>query len=378
MIYLDNAATTKICDSSLELINKFYSQQYFNPSAVYSGAITVKKAIEDARKQVAMSIYADSEKIFFTSGGTESDNLAVFGTCSNKSIGKIICGQCEHSAVYNCLLDLKQKGFDVEFIPCNADGTINLDSFKAVIENNSVGFASIMHVNNVTGGVNDIAYLSKLLKDSNKNAIFHSDGVQALGKLDFNIKSTDVDLYSMSSHKINGPKGVGAIYVKFPNKLKSFALGGGQERGLRSGTENTAGIIAFGEACKLWKTERTEIITRFKTFQETIISNLEPLDGVKINTDIEISSPHIMSISIDGIRGEILLHLLESEGIFIGRGSACSTKDSTPRALKAMKVTSSGTIRISFGMFNTINEINEFCKCIVQLISSLRSKIRIK
>ncbi|MEG2117240.1 MAG: cysteine desulfurase family protein, partial [Clostridia bacterium] len=332
MIYLDNAATTRICAKSLEAINKFYDINYFNPSAVYKGAIEVKNAIEIAREQVAKLLYVDRENIFFTSGGTEGDNLAILGTCQNKAIGKILCSSCEHPAVYNTVTNLKDKGFDVDYIPCKSNGTVDIDAFEKLISTEKVGFVSIMHVNNETGGINDIVKLSKLLHEKHPQAIFHSDGVQAYGKVLVNLKNSDVDLYSFSAHKINGAKGVGGIYVKNKNKLKPIHFGGQQEKGMRSGTENTAGIVAFGEAAVFWKENGKTLIKNFFDFRNIVIEKLKELDGITYNTQFDISSPHILSLNIDGIKGEVLLHMLEAEEIYIGRGSACSTKETAPRA----------------------------------------------
>lgn len=374
-IYLDNAATTRICADSLKAINNYYDENYFNPSAVYKGAINVKNSIELAREQIAKLISCDKENIFFTSGGTEGDNLAILGSCQNKAIGQILCGSCEHPAVYNTVMSLKEKGFDVEIIPCKPNGTIDENEYVKMISTKKVGFVSIMHVNNETGGINDILKLSKLLHEKHSQAIFHSDGVQAYGKISVNIKNSDVDLYSFSSHKINGAKGVGGIYVKNKNKLKPIIFGGNQEKGLRSGTENTAGIVAFGAASMLWKQNGKEYLQKFAEFRKIIIEKLNFVDGIDYNTETDLSSPHILSLNISGIKGEILLHMLESNEIYIGRGSACSTKDSSPRTLKALNVSSEGTIRISFGIFNTYEDITRFSDVIIHCIAELRDKM---
>lgn len=376
MIYLDNAATTKICNESLIAINKYYCEEYFNPSAVYSGAINVRREIEKAREVIAKSLFVDKKSIFFTSGGTEGDNLAILGTCKNIGIGTIICSACEHPAVYNAVMELKSRGFDVEIIPCKHNGTIDIEEYKRIISSKKIGFASIMHINNETGGINDIKKLAKLLKTSNPSAIFHSDAVQAYGKKKINLIDSDIDIYSFSAHKINGAKGVGGIYLKNLNKTHPLQFGGGQEKGLRSGTENTGGIIAFKEAVNLWNNNRRTFLKNFSNFQKIIIEKLSHLEGITYNTDFEISSPHVLSLNISNIKGEVLLHMLEAENIFIGRGSACSTKDSSPRALKALNVSGEGTIRISFGIYNTKEEIEIFSNELVKNIYKLRKVMR--
>lgn len=375
MIYLDNAATTRMCDEAFSVLKKYYCEDYFNPSAVYGGAISVRAKIEDTRELVAKVLCVNTDNIFFTSGGTEGDNMAIFGA-NKKSVGKIVCSSCEHPAVYNCFLFLQQKGFDVEFIPCKRNGMIDVDAYNDIVKNNVISFASIMHINNETGGINDILSLSKTLKKYNPDAVFHSDGVQAFMKTRINLSSSEIDLYSFSSHKINGPKGVGGIYVKNPNKIYPLLFGGGQEKGSRSGTENTAGIIAFGEAVKLWKENRVKYLENFTKFRNIVINSLENIDDVIYNTCVELSSPHILSVTIGGIKGEVLLHILESNGIYIGRGSACSTKETSPRALKALNIDGEGTIRVSFGIYNTVEEIKEFSKILAQSIVELRQKMR--
>ncbi len=376
MIYLDNAATTKILDQSLIELNKYYSQNYFNPSAVYTQAIEVKQGIENTRDILANTLKCDKENIIFTSGGTESNNLAILGTVTHKSIGKILCGACEHPAVYNVFNHLKNNGFDVEFIDCNSDGSICEESFINLIQNGDVGFVSIMHVNNETGAINDIDKLSRLAKEKNEKCIFHSDGVQAFMKVKLALKNSNIDFYSISAHKINGSKGVGALYVRYPQKLKSIVFGGGQERNFRSGTENTGGILALKEAVLNWEQNGNEYITNYKEYRDYILNELKSIDKIHCITNIEKSSPHILSLNIENIKGEILLHILNKEGVIIGKGSACSSKETKSRAIKALNQSGEGIIRISFGIFNTKAEIEEFTTKLKESILTLRKMLR--
>lgn len=377
MIYLDNAATTKICDEALFAFEKYYKEDYYNPSAVYGGAIKVRREIEKAREVIANALRVPSENVFFTASGSEGDNMAIFGSIGSvKAAGRIICSECEHPAVYNAVISLKSKGYDVETIPCEHNGTVNVEEYMKAISDGKVTFASIMHVNNETGGINDILKLSKMLKEKNPDAVFHSDGVQAFMKVPTLLKNSDVDLYSFSAHKINGPKGVGGIYVKKPNRLSPLVFGGGQEKGMRSGTENTAGIIAFAAACEKWKKERKEYIERFGRFREILVDALDNVSDISYNTDPKISSPHIVSLNVGGVKGEVLLHMLEEKDIYLGRGSACSTKNTSPRALKALDVSGESTIRVSFGIFNTEEEINYFAKELVSSMEKLRAVMR--
>ena len=374
MIYLDNAATTRICDEALVAFEKFYKEEYFNPSAIYGGAIAVHREVEKARGVIAACLKVLPENVFFTASGSEGDNLAIFGSVGSlKSSGRIICSACEHPAVYNAISALKNRGYDVEFVPCNHDGTVNVEQYEKAISDGEVTFASIMHVNNETGGINDIAKLAEMLKAKNPDAVFHSDGVQAFMKKPIALKNTKIDLYSFSAHKINGPKGVGAIYAKNPNKLTPLIYGGGQESGIRSGTENTAGIIAFAIACEKWRKNGKNYLESFKKFREILLSELANVPDITYNTDVNTCSPHIVSLNLGGVKGEVLLHMLEEKGIYMGRGSACSTKNALPRALRALDVKGEGTIRVSFGIYNTEDEIKFFAKELKRAINDLRN-----
>lgn len=377
MIYLDNAATTKICDEALSAFEKYYKEEYYNPSAVYGGAIKVKSEVERARETISSALRVPSDNVFFTASGSEGDNMAIFGSVGSvKAAGRVICSECEHPAVYNAFLALKSKGYDVEAVPCEHNGTVNVKAFEELIADGRTTFASIMHVNNETGGVNDIIKLAKKLKEKNPDAVFHSDGVQAFMKVLVPLKNSEVDLYSFSAHKINGPKGVGGIYVKKPNRLLPLVYGGGQEKGLRSGTENTAGIIAFAAACEKWREGRKMYLNRFTAYRDIVINALSCVSDITYNTDVALSSPHIISLNVGGVKGEVLLHMLEEKDIYLGRGSACSTKSASPRALKALDVTGEGTVRISFGIYNTEEEIKYFANELVEAIQKLRSIMR--
>ncbi len=377
MIYLDNAATTRICDEAIFAFEKYYKEEYYNPSAVYGGAIKVRREVENARGVIASSLRVSPDNIFFTASGSEGDNMAIFGSVGSlKAAGRIICSECEHPAVYNAVMALKSKGYAVLTIPCNHDGTVNVEEYEKAVSDGKVTFASIMHVNNETGGINDILKLAKLLKEKNPDAVFHSDGVQAFMKVQVPLKNSEVDLYSFSAHKINGPKGVGGIYVKKPNRLSPLVFGGGQEKGMRSGTENTAGVIAFSVACEKWMKNRKEYMARFERFRNILLSALENVSAITYNTAVEKSSPHVISLNVGGVKGEVLLHMLEEKGIYLGRGSACSTKNASPRALKALDVSGEGTVRVSFGIYNTDEEIEYFAKELVLSINKLRAVMR--
>ncbi len=369
-VYLDNAGTTKVHDEVASVMMEILTESYYNPSAVTKMSIAVSKNIEKARAIIAKAMKVTTPaNIFFTSGGTESNNLAILGNIGKPNHGKILCSACEHPAVFNIFKELKEKGYEFEQIACNRDGSVNIQDFNAKISSGNVQMVSIMHVNNEAGGVNNITALAKQLKAKHKSAFFHSDGVQGFCKIKTLLDG--VDAYSVSAHKINGAKGTGALYVKNPQKLKSIVFGGGQEKSKRSGTENVAGIVGFSKAIEIWQANHAEIIENYKKYKEIIIKELENVENMQINST-ETSSPHILNISFDGVRGETLLHMCEDSGYLIGMGSACSAKQPISRPLKEMGITSNGTVRISFSIFNTQKEIEEFAKVLKENLEKLR------
>ena len=374
MVYLDNAATTKVEKRVIDKMVVMLEENFFNPSAMYGSALNVRKQIEMARETVAnvMKI-SESSKLFFTSGGTEANNLAIYGTVSSKGNGKILCSACEHASVFNSMKNLKEKGFDVEYIMCNKNGNVSEEDFLEKISNGKVQFVSIMHVNNETGAINDIARLAKILKSKHPEAFFHSDGVQ--GFIKQRVSLENVDLYSASAHKLGGAKGVGVLYSKNPQKLKSVNFGGGHEKGKRHGTENVAGIIGFAKAVEIWNEERENIIEKFLSFQKYIIEKIGEISDVTINSE-GVYSPHILSISVGKVQGETLLHILEDNGFIVGSGSACSAKEPLSRALKEMGLVSGGTIRISFSKDNNMEEIVSFMETLKNQIEILRNKTK--
>ncbi len=369
-VYLDNAGTTKVHDEVIKAMVECLTENYYNPSAVTKMSISVSKLMEKSRTVIAKAMkVTTSANIFFTSGGTESNNLAILGNIGKPNHGKILCSACEHPAVFNIFKDLKEKGYEFEQIACNRDGSVNVEDFNAKISTGKVQMVSIMHVNNEAGGVNNITVLSKQLKAKHPTAFFHSDGVQGFCKVKTMLDG--VDAYSVSAHKINGAKGTGALYVKNPQKLKSIIFGGGQEKSKRSGTENVAGIVGFAKAVEIWQSDHAEIIEKYKSYKNIILKELEDVLGMQINSS-DTSSPHILNVSFDGVRGETLLHICEDSGYIIGMGSACSAKQPVSRPLKEMGITSSGTVRISFSIYNTEEEISQFAKVLKENLAKLR------
>lgn len=371
MIFLDNASTTRVCPEALDMVKKVSDELYYNPSALYGEALKVKNLIDDARKEIANLLGANQNEIYFTSCATESNNWAYEKGIKNKK-GNIVVSSAEHASGYECALVAKSKGIEVRFVSLNKDGTVNEEDFINKVDENTC-FVSVIHCSNETGAVNDIARLCKKVKAISPKAIIHSDGVQAFCKTNISVKESGVDLYSVSAHKVGGLKGTGALYVRDGLNLAPFISGGGQERGLRSGTENVAGIVCFGVAARLYKKKYDACA--IKEMRAYIAKELMPLD-VKINGENE---GNILSITIPGIKAEILQHLLSDKGVLIGLGSACSSRARNNRVLSAMGLKQKeidGSIRISLGIENNMREIAEAVKIMKNDIITLRGNIR--
>lgn len=371
MIFLDNASTTKVCPEAIDIINKVSDELYFNPSALYGEALKVKNLLEGARKDIASLLGASQNEIYFTSCATESNNWAYEKGIRNKK-GNIVVSSSEHASGYECALNQKSKGIDVRFVSLNKDGTVNLDDLAQKTDENTC-FVSIIHCSNETGAINDLPKIAKIIKAISPRAIFHSDGVQAFCKINTSVKELGVDMYSVSAHKVGGLKGTGALYVKNGLNLAPFISGGGQEKGLRSGTENVAGILCFAEAAKQFKSRYDA--KAVKQMRDYMIGELLPL-GVKINGEADGC---ILSVTVPGIKAEVLMHMLSDKGVLIGLGSACSSKARNNRVLAAMGLNPKeieGSIRISFGLSNDMTQITEATEIIKNDIITLRGNIR--
>ncbi len=356
MIYLDNAATTKPDAECLKSAEKYFTSQYFNPSALYKGGYGLMRELQTARANI-LSLLGCNENfdLIFTSCGTEADNQAVF--CGGKR-GNIVTTEGEHSAVFSAVSELKQRGFEVRYAKINADGSVNEENLLSLVDGKT-SLVSVIHVNNETGAVNDVFNIAKAVKAKNKFCLFHSDGVQAFGKIPFKL-CEGIDLYSVSAHKIGGIKGVGALVKRKNIVIKPFIYGGGQEYGLRSGTENVFGIKNFEfAACKRYK----NLKEYYQTVQELNSLLWEKLDK-SLFTKIsgENASPYILTVSVRGVRGETLLHELDDSGLIIGTGSACSSNEKkrfsrTILACGFGEDVADGVLRLSFCPENTIEEI---------------------
>ncbi len=369
MIYLDNAATTKMDSVASKILIKYNEEEYFNPSAMYKQGNTLHKEIENAKARLA-KLLGGNGKIIFTSGATEANNLAIFGSASFKQ-KKYLFSVGEHPSVYNTAVALKNSGYKVEFIPLNADGTIDLMAFRKMLDND-VCFVSVMYVNNETGAVNNLKEIRNIIDSVNKNIKFHVDAVQGFGKLPFNVNSLKIDLCTISAHKIYGPKGVGALYLAPNINVKGITYGGGQEDGIRPGTYNTSSIMAFAAIAEETINNAAAQYSYVSELKNKFIANLSSVkDKIIING---LGSPYVISISIKGLRGETLLHMLEQEDIIIGTGSACSSSKVENRVLTAMGRTKDevlGSIRISFSKNNTMQDIDVASEKLVAAINKL-------
>lgn len=359
MIYFDNAATTKPSKTAINKAERFIESDYFNPSALYRGGLNCAKEIARAKESILKNLGLSPAKyeVIFTSCGTESDNTAIF--CCNKR-GIYLTDKGEHSAVYKSFLELKNRKTETYFVGLNNDGSVNTDELYEFVKNNDVGFVSIVHVNNETGAINDVGHIADTVKKINPSIVFHSDGVQAYGKIPFTF-SDSIDLYSISAHKINALKGAGVLIKKRGININPLIFGGGQENGLRSGTENVFGIKVFEFAGEEHYVNLAENFAKVQKINRAIRENLDK-DLFTIISG-ENASPYILSVSAKGLRGEVIMHALEDCGIIVGNGSACSSKDRYSRVLEACgysKDVLDGVIRISFSAESTMDEAREF------------------
>ena len=360
MIYLDNSATTKPCPEAVEAMTRALTESWANPSALYNFGIDAARDLRTARGQVAAAMGAEPDRVFFTSGGTEADNWAVFGTARRlvKRGRHIVTTAMEHDAILNSMKQLESQGFEITYLQPDEMGRISLDSLKAALRKDTI-LVSIMMVNNEVGSVMPIAQMAKLTHKLCPDAIFHTDAVQGFLKVPFSAKSLGADLISVSSHKVHGPKGCGALYIS--PKLKSFPAfiqGGGQEGGYRSGTEGTPAIWGFAAACKAVSATFAEDRQREAALIAGLAQTLEAVPGVRVNGCHE--APHVLSLSIPGVPTQNTINILQDHGICVSAGSACA-KGHRSHVLTAMKLppeVMDGSFRVSISRHTTQDELD--------------------
>ena len=395
MIYLDYASTTPTDKRVLEKMLPYFYNDFANPSALYLSARRAKQAIDDARKAVANFLYCKPDEIVFTSGGTESDNLAILGVARQAKTGHIVTSQIEHPAVLNVCKQLEKEGFEVTYLPPDKNGIVSAKRVEKALKPNTI-LVSIMYANNEIGTIQPISEIADVICNFRKvvsrhssvvssdkynkrqttdykRIIFHTDACQATGYLPMDVKKLGVDLLTLNGSKIYGPKGVGALYIREGTEIKPIVFGGGQENGLRPGTENVAGIVGLAEAIKLISGSEGE---REKKLRDYLIQELLKIEGVELNGDKTKRLPNNINVSIKGVEGEALVLYLDRRGIAVATGSACSSKSLEPshviQALGKGREVAYSSLRITLGRQTTRAELDKFIKEVKIAISKLR------
>ena len=376
--YFDNSATTKVLDSVKDIVVKTMTEDYGNPAAKHRKGTEAEQYIRDARKIIADTMKVQEKEILFTSGGSESNNMALIGAAwANQRAGKhIISTSIEHPSVYNPLGVLEELGFEVTILPVDHDGHISLKELEEAIRPDTI-LVSTMYVNNEVGAVEPVEEISKIIKAKNPSTLYHVDAIQAYGKYVIRPKKQGIDLLSVSSHKIHGPKGVGFLYIRNGVKIKPLIYGGGQQAGMRSGTENVPGVAGFGAAAKEMYTNHAEKVQKLIELKDYMTDRLGEIEGTVINSKKgEASAPQIVSVSFEGVRSEVLLHALEDKGVYVSSGSACSSNhpgiSGTLKGIGVAQKLLDSTIRMSFGMFNTKEEVDYTIDVLKELVPVLR------
>ena len=370
-IYLDNSATTRVYPEVASLMCKIMTEDYGNPSSMHSKGVEAEKYVLDAYRQVAEVLKVKEKEIVFTSGGTESDNLALIGAAmANKRAGMhIITTKVEHPAILNTVAYLKDEGFEIDYLSVDKTGRISIDELKSKLRKDTI-IVSIMHTNNEVGSLMPLEEAGKLIKAVNPSCLFHVDAVQGFGKAVMPIKSACIDMLSISGHKIHGPKGIGILYVNEKVKIKPISYGGGQQKGLRNGTLNAPGIAGIGLAAKMINENLSEKREKLYELKSFFLQEISKVDKVSVNGClkdengnflVKETAPHIINISVKGLRSEVMLHALEEKGIYVSAGSACSShskkESSTLKAMGASAEETDGALRISMSEFTTREEL---------------------
>nr|WP_296438219.1 cysteine desulfurase family protein [uncultured Acetatifactor sp.] len=388
-IYLDNSATTRVFPEVAEVMTRVMCEDYGNPSSLHMKGVQAEQYLRNAKETFARILKVNEKEIFFTSGGTESDNMALTGCArANARQGKhLITTQIEHPAILNTMRYLESAGFRVTYLPVNAYGQISLEELRRAMTPETI-LVSVMHTNNEIGSLQPVAEAATLVKRMNPHTLFHVDAVQGFGKAKIYPKRMGIDLLSVSGHKIHGPKGVGLLYIGNQVKIQPIIHGGGQQMNLRSGTDNVPGIAGFAKAAELLYAHYEDDVKRLYQCKKYFCDGVRRLEGVRINgllpgePDGAGTAPHIVSVSISGVRSEVLLHALEEEGIYVSAGSACAARKPQPSAtLKAIGIDRNlleSTIRFSFSVYTTQEELDYTLRALYDKIPMLRKYKREK
>lgn len=376
--YFDNSATTRVFDAVKDIVVKTMTEDYANPSAKHKKGMEAEHYIREAQEIVADTLKVKPKEIIFTSGGTESNNMALIGTAmANRRAGNhIISTGIEHPSVYNPLAFLEEQGFRITYLPVDRHGLVDLEALKAAICPETI-LVSIMYVNNEIGSVEPLEEIGKIIREAKKDVIFHVDAIQAYGKYVIRPKKIGIDMLSASAHKFHGPKGVGFLYSNENIKVKPIIYGGEQQRGMRSGTENVPGIAGLGAAARLIYENHQDKVDRLYHLREYFADQVADIEGTTVNgLPGRSSAPQIVSVSFDGVRSEVLLHALEDKGIYVSSGSACSSNhpgvSGTLKGIGMKKELLDATLRFSFSIFNTEEEIDYCIQILKELLPMLR------
>ena len=379
-VYLDNAASTRVSKPVIELMNKAMDEDYANPSAKHLKGMEAEKYLKEAAEKIAKTMKVSEKELVFTSGGTESNNMALIGVAmARQRYGKhIISTAIEHSAVHQVLVHLADLGFEYSILKVDEKGQISLEELKSLLRADTI-LVSVMYVNNEIGAVQDIKAIANIVHGYNKDIYMHTDAIQAYGKFKIFPKKEGIDLLSVSAHKLHGPKGSGFLYIDERVNIKPIIYGGGQQRGLRSGTLNIPGIAGLGEAAKEAYENFDKEVEYIYSLRDYLIDEITKLndEGIKLNSGKGSKfAPHVLSISISGVRAEVLLHAMEERGVYIASGSACSSNhpglSGTLKGIGLKEEFLSSTVRVSFSKYNNKEELDFFLANLKELILQLR------
>lgn len=376
--YFDNSATTKVLDCVKDAVVDAMCVNYGNAAAKHRKGVEAENLIREAKKAIADTLKVQEKEILFTSGGTESNNTALIGTAlANRRAGKhLITTGVEHPSIYNTMSFLEEMGFEVTYLPVDHLGHISLEDLEKAIREDTI-LVSVMYVNNEVGAVEPIEAISQCIKKKNPKTLFHVDAIQAYGKYKIRPKKQGIDLLSVSGHKIHAPKGVGFLYIRDGVKIRPILFGGGQQKGMRSGTENVPGCVGLGVAAREAYKDFDARIEKLYTLREHLIAGLKPLGGVTINgSEDRTNAPQIVSASFEGVRSEVLLHALEDKGVYVSSGSACSSNhpgiSGTLKGIGVKKELLDSTIRFSLGDLNIEEEVDYAIGVLGELLPVLR------
>ena len=380
--YLDNSATTSCSKKAADLMMELLTQDFGNPSSLHMKGVVAEKYITEAKKKIAKTLKVQEKEIVFTSGGTESNNLAIIGSAfANHRAGKhIITTEIEHASVGNPVNFLEENGFEVTRLSVDSQGVISVEELKNALRQDTI-LVTIMQVNNEIGAVEPIEEAGVVIKSVNPNTLFHVDAIQSYGKMRINPKKANIDLLSVSGHKIHGPKGSGFLYIKEKTKVKPILFGGGQQKGLRSGTENVPAIAGLGVAAEEIYEKLDENVSRMYELRNYFIQEVEQISGVTVNgKKTNENAPHVISVSIKGVRAEVILHTLEDRNIYVSAGSACSSnKPAVSSTLKSIGLPVElldSTVRFSLSVHTTKEEIDYALSVMKEVIPMLQKYTR--